>query len=97
MHLTKIIGATTVNDQTDPDTYIKETFSFYSGSNSEVALYFFNDGSVETRLDDFSIDLGSGPIPVLANFSAEVDSTNYLSVDFTNCFGWCRFLCLGLW
>ena len=82
--LTKIIGATTVNDQTDPDTYIKETFSFYSGSNSEVALYFFNDGSVETRLDDFSIDLGSGPIPVLANFSAEVDSTNYLSVDFTN-------------
>jgi PKD repeat protein len=82
--LTKIIGATTVNDQTDPNTYVQETFSFYSGSNTEVALYFFNDGSVETRLDDFSIDLGSGPLPVLANFTYEQDSTNYQVVNFTS-------------
>ena len=82
--LTKIIGATTVNNQMDPNTYVQETFSFYSDGNSEVALYFFNDGSVETRLDDFDIDLGSGPAPVLANFSYEADSTDYMTIDFTS-------------
>jgi PKD repeat protein len=80
--LTKIIGATTVNDQSDPDTYVKETFSFYSDQNTEVALYFFNDGSVETRLDDFDITIGSGPAPVLANFTYAADTTDYMTIDF---------------
>ena len=51
--LASTIGTTTVSNQSDPDTYLKEIFSFNSGSNTEVALYFFNDGSVETRLDNF--------------------------------------------
>ena len=82
--LTKIIGKSVVNDQTDPDTYIAETFSFYSGSNTEVALYFFNDGSVETRLDDFTIDVGTGPAPVIAGFSSTADTSNYRTISFTN-------------
>tara|TARA_B110000858_G_C17797627_1_gene473362 strand:- start:402 stop:2060 length:1659 start_codon:yes stop_codon:yes gene_type:complete len=82
--LDAIIGATTVNDQTDPSSYVVETFSFYSGSNTEVALYFFNDGSAETRIDDVSIDLGTGPVPALASFSFEEDASNYMTIDFTN-------------
>ena len=82
--LTKIIGRSDVSDQTDPSTYIAETFSFYSGSNTEVALYFFNDGSVETRLDDFTIDVGTGPAPVIAGFSSSADTANYREISFTN-------------
>ena len=78
------IGSITVNDQTNPAVYIQETLSFFTGNNTEVAIYFFNDGSVETRLDDFSIDVGSGPIPVTANFTYEADTTDYKKVRFTN-------------
>lgn len=82
--LDAIIGGTTVSDQSDPSSYVVETFSFYSGSNTEVALYFFNDGSAETRIDDVSIDLGTGPVPALASFSFEEDASNYMTIDFTN-------------
>lgn len=82
--LSKIIGSVTVNNQNDPSTYVQETVSFYSGSNTEVAIYFFNDGSVETRLDDFSIDLGAGPIPPVASFSYTQDTSDYRTVSFMN-------------
>ncbi|MCF6360909.1 MAG: PKD domain-containing protein [Cyclobacteriaceae bacterium] len=48
------ITSLTVNDQTAANTYLLETIDFNSGSNSEIAIYFINDG-VETRLDEFSI------------------------------------------
>ena len=48
------IASTTVNDQTDADTYILENISFNSGANTEIAIYF-NNIDVECRLDDFSI------------------------------------------
>ena len=82
--LTKIIGATTVNDQNDPNAYVQETVSFYSGNNTEVAIYFFNDGTVESRLDDFSIDVGAGPIPPVASFSYTQDTSDYRTVSFMN-------------
>ena len=82
--LASTLGSKTVNDQSNPGLFVKEVFSFYSGNNTEVALYFFNDGSVETRLDDFSIDLGSGPIPASAAFSYEADTADYFTIQFTN-------------
>lgn len=82
--LAHMLGSITVNNQNDPDVYVKETLSFFSGTNTEVAIYFFNDGSVETRLDDFSIDIGDGPVPTFATFSYEVDTADFLKVNFTN-------------
>lgn len=82
--LSSTIGTVTVRDQSDPDTYVKETVAFDSGSNTEVAIYFFNEGSVETRLDNFSMDLGSGTVPPVSSFSFEVDSTAYNTINFTN-------------
>lgn len=79
------IGSKTVNDQSNPDSYIEETVSFNSGENTEVAIYFFNDGSVETRLDKFSIDIGEpGTIPPSASFTYEASDANYLQIDFNN-------------
>lgn len=83
--LTSALGSRTVINQTNPDVFLKETVSFFSGPNTEVAIYFFNDGSVETRLDDFSITLGEpGSIPPAAGFTYEVDPADFFTVDFTN-------------
>ena len=49
-----VIASTTVNDQSDPDTYVLESLIFNSGSLTEVAIFFSNE-SVECRLDDFSM------------------------------------------
>lgn len=79
------IGSITVNNQSDPATYVKETVSFFSGSNTEVAIYFYNDGSVETRLDDFSIAIGeAGSIPPVASFAYSADGTDYKTINFIN-------------
>ena len=53
--LASTLGTITVNDQSDAGAYIQETVSFNSGNNSKVAIYFFNDGTVESRLDKFEI------------------------------------------
>ncbi|MGD1844674.1 MAG: PKD domain-containing protein [Salibacteraceae bacterium] len=82
--LAATIGSVTVNDQSDPKNFTRGTVSFFSGASTEVAVYFFNDGSVETRLDDFSIDIGQGTIPPTAAFTHAKDPGNYLQVDFTN-------------
>ncbi|MEO9802627.1 MAG: PKD domain-containing protein [Reichenbachiella sp.] len=79
------IGSITVNDQSDPDSYVAATVSFNSGSSTEVAVYFFNEGTVETRLDDISIDIApEGAVPPSASFSVEQSDANYLSYTFTN-------------
>lgn len=78
------IGTKTVNDQSNPNVMVKETVTFNSGSNTEVAIYFFNEGTVETRLDDFSIDIGTGTVPPAAAFTFEIDTADYFKADFKN-------------
>ena len=58
------IASSSVNDQTDANAYITETISFNSGSNTEIAIFFTNVG-VECRLDDFSIAVSAGFIPMV--------------------------------
>lgn len=83
--LAATIGSITVNDQSDPDSYVAATVSFNSGSSSEVAIYFFNGGSVESRLDDFSIDIApEGAVPPSASFVPEQSDIDYLSYTFAN-------------
>ncbi|MEL6557337.1 MAG: PKD domain-containing protein, partial [Bacteroidota bacterium] len=58
---------------------------FNSGSSTEVAIYFFNGGSVEARLDDFSIDIGQeGAVPPSSSFAFEQSESNFLEYNFTN-------------
>lgn len=83
--LAATIGSITVNDQSDPETYVAATVSFNSGTSTEVYIYFFNGGSVETRLDDFSIDIApEGAVPPSASFTTEQSESDYLSYTFTN-------------
>ncbi len=82
--LASTIGSVTVNNQSNPDVFVNEFVTFNSGSNTEVAIYFFNDGSVETRLDDFSIDVSTNTVPPSASFSSEINSEKYQEVSFTN-------------
>ncbi len=42
-------------DNTDPNTFVKESIPFNTGDNTEIVIYFGNTGS-ECRLDDFSIE-----------------------------------------
>lgn len=42
------------SDQTDDQTYIRETLSFNSGSSTQIAIYFYTT-DVEARLDNFTI------------------------------------------
>ncbi len=58
------IATSMVNDQTDANAYIQETITFNSGSNSEIAVFFTNVG-VECRLDDISLALAAGVIPMV--------------------------------
>jgi hypothetical protein len=66
--LSQVAGATinsiSVNDQTDADTYIQETLTFNSGSNTVVSI-FFNNVGVECRVDDFSIALSQAFMPMV--------------------------------
>jgi len=63
--ISEVPGATlaskTVNDQTDANAYVTESVTFNSGARSEVAIFFSNVG-VETRLDDFSIEVSELPM-----------------------------------
>jgi PKD repeat protein len=58
------IASTTVNDQTDADTYIKESIVFESGENAQIAVFFNNEG-VECRVDDFSIEVSEVFVPAI--------------------------------
>lgn len=78
------IASVTVNDTSDPSTYLEQKLSFNSGENNTVAIYFFN-GPVEARLDNFSIDVGAeGSVPPSAGFNIEQSESNFLEYTFTN-------------
>jgi len=79
-----VIGSVTVNNQSNPDAFVQETVTFNSGDNSEIAIYFYNEGTVETRLDDFSINIGSGSVPPSASFSYETDGLDDQTINFSN-------------
>ncbi len=49
------IASVDLTDQNDPDTYVMESVSFNSGSNTEIAIFFSNTG-VECRIDTFTIE-----------------------------------------
>lgn len=78
------IGSVTVNNTDDPEAYLQKTLTFNSGTNSTVAIYFYN-GPVEARLDDFAIEPApEGAVPPSVGFSYEQSATNYLEYTFTN-------------
>ena len=78
------IASVTVNDTSDPSTYLEQKLSFNSGDNNTVAIYFFN-GPVEARLDNFTIDVGAeGSVPPSAGFNIEQSEENFLEYAFTN-------------
>ncbi len=80
-----VIGSITVNDQDDPQEYLPASFSFNSGTSSVVAIYFYNLGSVEGRLDDVAINIGSGAaIPPAVSFTPEQSEENFLEYSFVN-------------
>ena len=79
-----IIASITVNDISEPSTYLEEKLSFNSGDNNTIAIYFFN-GPVECRLDNFTIDVGAeGAVPPSAGFDVAQSESNFLEYKFTN-------------
>ncbi|MEM6343522.1 MAG: PKD domain-containing protein [Bacteroidota bacterium] len=48
------INSVTVNDQNDASTYVLASVNFFSGNNTEVAIYVSNV-DVECRIDSFTI------------------------------------------
>ena len=64
------INSMSVNDQTDANAYITETISFNSGSNTQIAIFFTNEG-VESRIDDISIAISAGFMPMVLQRSFE--------------------------
>lgn len=78
------IASVTVNDTSDPDTYLEQKLSFNSGDNNTVGIYFFN-GPVEARVDNFSIDVGAeGSVPPSAGFNIAQSESNFLEYSFMN-------------
>ncbi|GAB5554885.1 MAG: hypothetical protein Sapg2KO_44760 [Saprospiraceae bacterium] len=78
------IASITVNDTSDPSTYLEEKLSFNSGENTTVGIYFFN-GPVEARLDNFTIDVGAeGAVPPSVGFDIAQSEIDYLEYAFTN-------------
>lgn len=50
------IESVTVNDQSNPDAYVKQALEFNSGPNTAIVIYFTNQ-DIEARLDDFAIEV----------------------------------------
>lgn len=79
------IASITVNDTSEPETYVEQKFSFNSGDNNTIAIYFYNNANVEARFDDFSIEVGAeGAVPPSAGFDVEQSSADFLAYTFTN-------------
>ena len=75
----------TGRDQRDPREYTSVSLTFNSGDSDEIAIFFFNDRSVEARLDDFSISpTVATVIPPDASFSFEQDEEDPLKYKFIN-------------
>ena len=66
------IASSTVIDQTDANTYIKDSVAFNSGSSSQIAIYFTNTG-VESRFDSWNIY--EGTVVVAEPSTAAADPT----------------------
>lgn len=58
------IATSMVNDQTDANAYVTETLTFNTGNNTEIAVFFTNSGA-EARLDDISLGIAQGFIPMV--------------------------------
>jgi len=79
------IASVTVTNDEDRDTYIEAGLTFDSGDNNVVAIYFYNNGGSEVRIDDVTIDIGvPGPVPPSPGFEAAQSATDYLEYSFTN-------------
>ena len=50
------IASVTLNDQSDPSSYVKTAMDFNSGSNTAIVIYFTNQ-DIEARLDEFAIEV----------------------------------------
>jgi PKD repeat protein len=80
-----VLGSTTVNNQVDAELYENASVAFNSGSSTLVAIYFYNGGSAEARLDAFSIDIApEGAIPPSPAFDSEQSEANFLTYTFIN-------------
>ncbi len=80
-----VLASVSVNDQEDPETYVSGSVSFNSGTSELIAIYFYNDGITESRLDDFTIEIGrSGAVPPSASFTPAQSESNFLDYSFTN-------------
>ncbi len=57
--LADVAGATiesvALTDNSDANTYVQAGFTFNTGSNTEISIFFHNEGS-ECRIDDFTIE-----------------------------------------
>ncbi|MEM7551744.1 MAG: PKD domain-containing protein [Bacteroidota bacterium] len=79
------IGSFTGTDQSDPSTFVPASITFNSGDSEEIAIFFFNNNSVDARLDDLSLEVTVADfIPPTASFSAEPNPDNFLEYSFTN-------------
>lgn len=83
-----IIAQVIVNDSSEPDVYVQERLKFNSGTNTKIAIFFYNDANIETRFDEFSIEVAAaGALPPTAEYSVEQSTVNYLEYAFTNSSG----------
>jgi len=79
------IASITVNNTEEPSVYVQEELTFNSGDNTTVGIYFYNDANVETRLDEFAIEIGTpGAVPPSAGFNLEQSAADYLEYSFTD-------------
>jgi len=79
-----ILASITVNDTEEEEVYVEEKLSFNSGTNTTLAIYFFNSG-VECRLDEFTIEVGqAGAVPPSVGYDITQSDANYLEYTFTN-------------
>ncbi|MDC0105980.1 lamin tail domain-containing protein, partial [Bacteroidia bacterium] len=75
------IASSTVIDQTDANTYIKDSVAFNSGSSSQIAIYFTNTG-VESRFDSWNIYEGTVVVaePTAAAPDPTADAVDVISI-----------------
>lgn len=79
------IGTFTGTNQRDPSEYTSGSITFNSGDSDEIVIFFFNNSSVEARLDDFSISpTVATVIPPTASFSFEPSEEDALEYTFIN-------------
>ncbi|MEQ8714481.1 MAG: hypothetical protein RIC80_15790, partial [Cyclobacteriaceae bacterium] len=76
------IASETVSDQSDADTYVQRSLSFFSGNSTTVAIYITNT-DVEARVDDISIMETDAPAPIVTNGNFEDGQNDWKHETFT--------------